>query len=155
MQFGQEKELVWHNSNRMVDGECCFAPNNSYSLSFIYRVTGEIRAWGLVAVIWQEGKQAVWVAVTVFKLYGVTVRDEALDVALCRDVFWDDPQEDVIMHEPVHWRRVACVAVHPDTKVVMLVVVQWRNQCVGLFVPPKLLQLQENVFSFGKKSIDY
>ena len=123
MQFGQEKELVWHNSDGMVDGQCFFAPLNSYSLSFIYQVTGVIRAWGLVAVIWQEGKQAVWVGVTVFKLHGVTVGGKALDVALCCDVFWDDPQEDVVIHELVHWRRVARVAVHLDTKVVILVVV--------------------------------
>jgi len=121
MQFGQEKELVGHDADRMVNGRCCFAPINGYSLSFIHRVTGVIRAWGLVAVIWQEGEQAVWVAVTVLKLHGVTIGGETLDVALCRNMFWDDPQEDVIMHEPVHWRRVARVAVHPDTKVVLLV----------------------------------
>ena len=121
MQFGQEKELVWHNSDRMVDVPCCFAPVNSYSSSFIYQVTGEISAWGLVTVIWQEDKQAVWVAVAVSKMHGAIVGDEALGVALSRDVFWDDPQEDVIMHEPVHWRCVARVAVHPNTKVVILV----------------------------------
>ena len=120
MQFGQEKELVWHNSDRMVDGQCCFAPVNSYSLSFIYKVIGVISTWGLVAVVWQEGKQAVF-AVAVSKLHVVTVGGEALDGGLSCDVFRDDPQEDVIMHEPVHWRRVARVAVHPNTKVVILV----------------------------------
>ena len=121
MQFGQEKELVWHNSDRMVDGQCCFAPVNSYSLSFIYQVIGVISTWGLVAVIWQEGKQAVWVAVAVSKMHGATVGGEALGAAFSSDVFWNDPQEYVIMHEPVHWRRVARVAVHPNTKVVILV----------------------------------
>ena len=120
MQFGQEKELVRHNSDRILDGPCCFAPVNSYSLSFIYQIIVVISAWGLVQVIWQESKQAVF-AVAVFKLHGVTVGGEALDGGLSCDVFWDDPQEDVIMHEPVHWRRVARVAVHPNTEVVILV----------------------------------
>ena len=72
----------------------------------------------------------------------------------CRRMFWDDPQEDVIMHELVHWRRVAGVAVHQDTKVVMQVVAVWRDQCVGLLVQPTMLQLQENPLSLGEKSID-
>ena len=45
MQFGQEKELVvGHDTDLMVDGQCCYAPVNSYSFSFIYRVTGVVRA---------------------------------------------------------------------------------------------------------------
>ena len=72
-------------------------------------------------MIWQEGEQAVWVSVTVSKLHGVTIGGEALDGAFCRNMFWDDTQEDIIFHDFVHWRRVARVAVHPDTKVVILV----------------------------------
>lgn len=79
---------------------------------------------------------------------------EALDGAPCRGVFWDDPQKDVITHEPVHWRRVASVAVHKDTKVVTPVVVVWLDQCVGLFALLTMLQLQENSLSLGKKSVD-
>lgn len=79
---------------------------------------------------------------------------EALDAAPCRGVFWDDPQEDVIAHEPVHWRRVASVAVHQDTKVVTPEVVVWLDQCVGLFALPTMPQLQENSLSLGKKSVD-
>ena len=79
---------------------------------------------------------------------------EALDAAPCRGVFWDDPQENVIAHEPVHWRRVASVAVHQDTKVVTPVVVVWLDQCVGFFTLPTMLQLQENSLSLVKKSVD-
>ena len=82
------------------------------------------------------------------------IRGEALDGAPCRGMFWDDPQEDVIMHEPVHWWRVARVAVDQDPKVVTPVVVVWRDQCVGLFVLPTVLQLQEDSLSLGEKSID-
>ena len=67
-----------------------------YPLSFIYRVTGVIRGWSLFLVIWQECEQAVWVAVTVCKLHGVTIGDEALDVAFCRNFLWDDTQENAI-----------------------------------------------------------
>jgi len=90
MQFCQEKELVGHDADRMVDGQCCFAPVDSNSSSFIYWVTGKIRAWGSVEVIWQEGKQAVWVAVTVFKMHGTAIGDEALDGAFCCNMSWDD-----------------------------------------------------------------
>jgi len=55
-----------------------------------------IRGWSLFLVIWQECEQAVWVAVTVCKLHGVTIGDEALDVAFCRNFLWDDTQENAI-----------------------------------------------------------
>lgn len=143
MQFGQEEELVRHGADRIDDGPCCVAPVNSYPLAFKYRVIGEIRARVLMVVIRQEGEQAVRVGITVPKLDNAMIGGEALDCAPCRGMFWDDPQEDVIMHEPVHWWRVAHVAVHQDTKVITPVVVVWRDQCVGLFVLPTVLQLQE------------
>jgi len=154
MQFGQEEELVRHGADRIGDGPSCIAPVDSYPLAFKYRVIGEIRARGLVVVIRQEGEQAVWVGITVPKLHDAMIGGEALDGTPCRCMFRNDPQEDVVMHEPVHWRRVARVAVHQDTKVVTPVVAVWRDQCVGLFVLPTVLQLQENSFSLGEKSID-
>lgn len=154
MQFGQEEELVGHGADRIGDGPCRVAPVNGYPLAFKYGVIGEIRARDLMVVIRQEGEQAVWVGVTVPKLDNAMIGGETLDGAPCRGMFWDDPQEDVIMHEPVHWRRVARVAVDQDTKVVTPVVVVWRDQCVGLFVLPTVLQLQEDSLSLGEKSID-
>lgn len=154
MQFGQEEELVRHGADRIGDGPCCVAPVNSYPLAFKYRVIGEIRARVLMVVIRQEGEQAVRVGITVPKLDNAMIGGEALDCAPCRGMFWDDPQEDVITHESVHWRRVAVVPVYQDTKIVMLVVVDWRDQCVGLFVHPTMLQLEEDSFSLNKKSID-
>ena len=154
MQFGQEEELVGHGADRIGDGPCRVAPVNGYPSAFIIQVTGVIRTRDLVVLIRQEGEQAVWVGVSVPKLDNAMIRGGALDGAPCRGMFWDDPQEDVIMHEPVHWRRVARVAVDQDTKVVTPVVVVWRDQCVGLFVLPTVLQLQEDSLSLGEKSID-
>ena len=80
-----------------------------------------------MVVIRQEGEQAVWVGITVPELYDAMIGGEALDVAPCRRMSWDDPQEDVIMHEAVHWPRVASVAIHEDTEVVTPVVAVWRD----------------------------
>lgn len=107
-----------------------------------------------MVVIRQEGEQAVWVGITVSKLHDAMIGGEALDGAPCRGRFWDDTQKDVITHEAVHWRRVASVAVHQDTKVVTPVEVVWLDQCVGLFALPTMLQLQKNSFSLSKKSVD-
>ena len=154
MQFGQEEEVVGHGLDRIGDGPSCIAPLNSYPLALIYQVTAVIRARYLMVVIRQEGEQAVWVGIAVPKLHDAMIGGEALDGASCRRMFWDDPQEDVIMHEAVHWLRVARVAVHQDTKVVTPVVAVWRDQCVGLFVLPTVLQLQENSLFLSEESVD-
>ena len=109
---------------------------NAVLRDIVYQVIGGIKTRDLVVVIRQESEQAVWVGVTVPKLDDAMIGGEALDVALCRAMFWDDPLEVVITHETVHWLRVAVVPVHQDTKVVMLVVVDSRDQCVGLFLHP-------------------
>ena len=111
MQFGQEEELVGHGADRIVDGPSCIAPVNGYPLALIYRIIGLTRGRYLMVVIRQEGEQAVWVGITVLKLHDAMIGSEALHSAPCRCMSWDDPQEDVIMHEPVHWRRVARAAV--------------------------------------------
>ena len=134
MQFGQEEELVGHGADRIVDGPSCIAPVNSYPLALIYRIIGVTRGRYLMVVIRQEDEQAVWVGITVLKLHDAMIGSEALHAAPCRRMSWDDPQEDVIMHEPVHWRRVARAAVHKDTKVVTPEVAVWRDQCVGFSV---------------------
>ena len=41
-----------------------------------------------------------------------------------------------------------------NTKVVTPVVAVWRDQCVILFVLPKVLQLQENLLPLGEESVD-
>ena len=139
MQFSQEEELVRHGAHRIDDRRSCIAPVDSYPLTFIHQITGVIRARDLAAVIRQEGEQAVWVGVTVPKLDDAMIGSEALDCTFCRHMFWDDPQEDVIMHERVNWLRVARVLVHQDTKAVSPVVAVWRDQSVGLFVLPTVL----------------
>ena len=107
MQFGQEEELVWHSADRIGNGPSCIAPVDSYSLAFINRVIGEIRARDLMIVIRQENEQAVWLGIAVPILHDVIIGGEALDCALCRRI-----QEDVLMHEPVNRQRVARVVVH-------------------------------------------
>lgn len=83
MQFRKEEELIGHGADRMVDGPCCIAPGNGHSLAFIYQITGVIGAWHLVIVIWQEGKQAVWVAITVPKLDKAMIGGETLVAFPC------------------------------------------------------------------------
>ena len=146
--------MVRHGADRINDGPSCIAPVISYPLAFKYRVIGEIRARYLMVLIRQEGEQAVWVGITVSELYDAMIGGEALEGALCGRMFWNDPQEDVIMHEAVHWLRVARVAVHQDTKVVTPVVAVWRDQCVGLFMLPTVLQLQENSLFLSEESVD-
>lgn len=153
MQLGQEEERIWHCAHRMVDGICCVAPVNGYPLAFKYQITGEITVGGLVVVIWHEGEQAVWVLVTVKKLDEAIVGGEALVAFPCRDWSRDDPQEDVITHEAVHWPCVTTVAVHSHTKVVLRVGAMWRDQCVILFMLVAMLQLKKNSFFLGEKGI--
>lgn len=121
MQFSQEEELARHGAHRFDDRRSCIAPVDSYPLTFIYQIIGVIRARDLVAVIRQEGEQAVWVGITVPKLDDAMIGGEALVCTFCRHMFWNDPQEDVIMHERVNWLPVARVIIHQDTKVVSLV----------------------------------
>ena len=65
-----------------------------------------------MVVIRQEAEQTAWVGIRVPKLHDVMIGGKALDAAPCRHMFWDDPQEDVIMFEAVHWRHVTRVVVH-------------------------------------------
>lgn len=58
------------------------------------------------------------------------------------------------MHETVHWPRVTSVTVHKDTKVVTPVMPVWRDQSVGLFVLPTMLQLKEDSLSLSEKGVD-
>ena len=79
MQLCQEEELVWHHAIRTRDGFGFLTPRNSDTLVFVSKVWMVVTR-GLMVMVWQEGKQAVGICVTVFKLDGRTVGFEALSI---------------------------------------------------------------------------